>query len=228
MGHTKEYRISSRLVTLASLAIILLSCKENKSNISCDTLNKKSSTWLYEYYTTHDKNMLDSACFYTEKGIINCDKHSKTFILRKLCILSEQNEFLVAVRFIESLDNPLFYELPYYNSLLLHRFKAMNATFKETNVFDENINKCNSILANYFENHSMELDSIIHLTNIDDILSNPMSTALTQYFQYKYFAEKDNVLREFLNLKNDSTINQEFIQYLELAMDDDILEFIGI
>jgi hypothetical protein len=70
--------------------------------------------------------------------------------LRKLHILAEQQKFSEAVNFLETFDKEMFSDLPYFQELLINRFKAMEA-IKENDINKRNkyLQRCVTMIDNF-------------------------------------------------------------------------------
>ncbi len=229
MEFTKKYGITAKAILILFIGMVASQCNYKSKNISCDEINEKSASFFNQYYIDSNRQNLDSSLLYTNEGIYNCSKYKNLLSLRKLGILSEQQDFLTSIQFIDTFDGEMFLDLPYFKELLLNRFKAMKA-INEGNVFerDKYLNRCVSVIDQYLLTNKNSTDALLKQSSITIILKNPLSTAVTQYYYYKSINNMENVINELKLKGNEENINNEFINYLIDYLHTDFMEFNGI
>lgn len=199
------------------------------NKINCDEINEKTTQLINQYYFDNNNEYLDSIMFYLDKGINKCDNCEKILSLRKLSILAEQQNFSEAIKFVKTFDKEMFSDLPYYQELLINRFKVMEAIREnDINTRDRYLAKCVVIIDNYLLANKQKVDSLLKQPNIENILKNPLSTALTQYYYYKSTNNINGILKDLNKKKREKNINNEFIDYLIDYLQTDFMEFNGI
>ncbi|MFV0290426.1 MAG: hypothetical protein ACK5IJ_05930, partial [Mangrovibacterium sp.] len=129
----------------------------------------------------------------------------------------------------KTFDKEMFSDLPYYQELLINRFKVMEAIREnDINTRDRYLAKCVVIIDNYLLANKQKVDSLLKQPNIENILKNPLSTALTQYYYYKSTNNINGILKDLNKKKREKNINNEFIDYLIDYLQTDFMEFNGI
>lgn len=218
------------IIAFVILVLFGTSCTmDNTNNTKCAEYNKKSADLIYQYYLSNDSTKLDSALTYTEIGIARCDSLGRLLGIRKLGILSLKKEYGQALDFIPELDQDPA-ELPYYFMLLRERFRAMKAQ-SEGNSIDRNmsLNLIIEQLGGFVQQHKDEIDSLFAMNNTSAILSDPLSTAITQWYYYRAQIEgKDPIKRELEARELKLGGNQEFYIYLNQTLNEDFMTFSGI
>lgn len=229
MEFNAKFSSLTEAIIIFFFGLLFTQCSNESDKINCNEINRKSIQYINQYYIDNDKRHLDSALFYIERGINNCSNYENVLSLRKLSVLSEQQNYLDAIEFIESFDKEMFSDLPYYQELLINRFRVMKAiNQKDINKRNKYLEKCVTLVEDYLGDHENEIDSLFRQSNIENILNDPLSTALTQYYYYKSLIDFESV-NQVLNEKlDDSESNNKFINYLIEYLQTDFMEFNGI
>jgi len=219
---------------LLILSLLLSGCnltpEKDDASDKCELNNQKSAESYYRYYFDGDQSHLDSALFYIDEVLGSCEEYLGLLSLRKLSILSEKQEYSQALNFIETFDEDLFSDLPYFQDLLKYRFSAMREHSKG------NLELRNRYLESGIENISEFLsanktkaDSLVRLPEVGNILSDPLGTAITQYYFYKSVVEgPESIGAEITNLQEEQRWNEEFIDFLRTCLQEDFLIFNGM
>ncbi len=216
-------------IVIVISGLIFIQCNNEIKKNNCDKINNKSAQLIHQYCLDSNNKYLDSALYYINQGIENCNNYKNVFLLKKLYILSEQQKFIQAIGFIETFEKPMFSDLPYYQELLINRFKVM-AAINNHNVNDRDkyLELCVIIIDNYLSKNKEEVDSLLKQSNIENILQNHLSTAVTQYYYYKSLNDFKGVQNDLRKKKVENDINNEFIDYLMEYLKTDFMEFNGI
>ncbi len=226
MKFNARFGIIAKTIVIVFIGAFFTQCN---NKINCDEINKKSALLINQYYVDNNNDYLDSAMYYIDKGINNCSNYKNILSLRKLSILAEQQNFSEAIKFVKTFDKEMFSDLPYYQELLVNRFKVMEAIKEnDINTRDKYLVKCIVIIDNYLLTNKYKVDSLLQQPNVENILKNPLSTALTQYYYYKSINNSKDVLKDLKEKKQDKNINNEFIDYLMDYLQTDFMEFNGI
>ena len=159
---------------------------QKKNIVSCQKMNQKSMDYLYSFQMSGDSTLLDSALIITNKALAGCEDLKLLLSFRKLDILSKKHDYLKALNFIKSLEDPLFKDLPYYNHYLQNRFRAMDFQAKgDLNKRNKYLKIITNNLNQFISSHQETIDSLAQLSNVDNILNNPFHFPLVQYFYCK-------------------------------------------
>lgn len=231
MEFNEKFGILAKTIIISFFLVFFTQCSNKTKKSNCDEINKRSAQFINQYYTHNNKEYLDSALFYINKGIDNdnCSNCKNILSLKKLNVLAEQQKFSDAIKFIKTFDKKMFSDLPYYQELLINRFKAMDAIKEnEINRRDKYLERCVTMIDNYLLSNKNEVDSLLKQSSIESILKNPLSTALTQYYYYKSVNNSKGVLKHLKEKKEENDINNEFINYLKDYLQTDFMEFNGI
>jgi hypothetical protein len=216
------------------IGLLLSMCRCNLKNDeivkSCDDYNIISAECITRFYYDNDFKHLDTALIYLDDALINCKKFNKLFSLRKLSILSIKQEFSQAILFIDSFEKDFNGDLPYYKNLLKNRFIAMQAQHENKfEIRDSCLNIGINEIELFLSNKKTQLDSLLKQQEIDSILSNPISTAITQYYYYKSIVEgRDKITNEIFDKQIEISGNKDFFDYLKICLEEDFMNFIGI
>jgi len=219
---------------LVIFIIVIVQCnsqngKNVKSEIdTCEKYKVKTGKLIENFYLNGDTTSLDSAIYYIDIAIERCPE-KKFFNLRKLSILSLKQEFSKAINLINNLEDTLFTDMPYYNDVLLMRFKAMKAQ-SEGNMQERDmyINRIIKRINMFLYENEQKVDFLLRSSNTSEILENPLATALTQSYYYKSLVKGKNVIKSELKEKQKSNdLNEDFIIYLTTVLDEDFMIFIG-
>jgi hypothetical protein len=219
------------VVILLGLLLVQRSSDVKSSSFDiCEDYNNMSAECITKFYYDNDYKHLDTALIYIDEALLSCKQYKKLLSLRKLSILSIKQDFAPALTFIDSIDRDLFGELPYFHNLLRNRFVAMRYQ-SENKIQSRNSNLKLSIdeIEDFLSLNKFKVDSLVQLQEIDKILSNRLSTALTQYYYYKSIVEgKENITNEISNKQNEINGNSDFFDYLKDCLEEDFMIFIGI
>lgn len=222
--------ISLRIAIIALTGIFLFQCSYSQKNEECDTANERSAYLYGKFYAVGDESYLDSALVCIDEGLKVCDKNENILSLRKLSILSVKRDYAVALKFIGTLNEELYSDLPYYQELLLGRFRAMKAIDEEE--FSEKeiqLANCVRLLNDYLSDNRSRVDSLVSLKDFESILGDPLSTAWTQYFYYKSIADSyESVKQELIEMKTTGKANDQYLEYVIENLEADFMEFSGI
>lgn len=220
------------IIIIAALFFIQCnnSLKTKKETTNCDEYKIKSAECISRFYNDDELKHLDTALALINKGLKGCDKYQGLFTIRKLGLFSLKKEYDLALSFIDSLDKKLFNDLPFYQKMLKNRFLAMKA--QENNDYELRNSYLNSItddINKYLISKKSEIDTLLVQKDINKILSNPNSTALTQYYYYKSIVDgKEKIEEELNNKQKDINGNKDFFDYLKTSLDEDFMNFIGM
>jgi hypothetical protein len=229
MGLNEKSGFLAKTLVIIFLGAFFLHCNNKTKKINCDEINDRSALFVNQYYIDNNKEYLDSALYYTDKGIDKCSIFKNILSLRKLHILAEQQKFSEGVKFIETFDKEMFSDLPYFQELLINRFKAMEAIREnDNNMRDKYLQRCVNMIDSYLLVNKYRVDSLLKQSRIESILTSPLSTALTQYYYYKSVNNTKDVLKDLKEMKEGKNINDEFINYLKDYLQTDFMEFNGI
>jgi hypothetical protein len=221
--------IFNKSIMIVFFVTFFTQCKNESKQINCEEFNIKSAQFLEQYYTNHKKKYLDSASFYIDKGVNNCTKYKNILSLRKLSILAEQQRFLEAIKFIQTFDKEMFSDLPYYQKLLINRFKVMEAIKENDSIRrDEYLLMCTTLINNYLLANKDKADLLLKESSIEKIMKDPLGTALTQYYYYKSVNNLVEVKRALRKMEEERDVNIEYINYLQDYLKTDFMEFDGI
>jgi len=217
-----------------SLIIILLffHCISKKDeNISkCKEINQETAELIHEFYLDNNNSHLDSALKYLDEYLEKCKKYELLFSLRKLSILSLKKEYYDAIMFIETFEDNMFGDLPYFKTLLLYRFKAMQAHSsgkikKRDNYLDSIIKE----LGKFVQENKNEVDSLLQIDDVEDVLNNSLSTTLIQYYYYKSILEgHEKVESEVYSVFDKKEGNKDFYKMIISTFNEDFLIFTGM
>lgn len=196
----------------------------------CKEYNKKSTELINSFYMNEDSLYLDSALFYIEKGLEKCEEYESLFSLRKLSVLSLQQNYSEGLLFVKTFDEEMFSDLPYFKNLLLNRFKAMNSLSKgDTVERNSYLNYIIKDLKDFLNSHKKEIDSIYKLDNAQEILNSPYSTSIIQFYYYRSILEGDESIKKELNvLKDKESVNNDFLEVILTTLEHDFMVFMGI
>ncbi len=229
MGINEKHSNYTKILVIFLFVILFLGCNNTSKQFKCNEVNEKSMLLFYDYYIYNNSAYLDSALLLVDYGLNYCNENLKILSLRKLSILAEQQNYLDAVTFIDSFDKKMFSELSYYQEVLRNKFIVMNAIKeKDLNKKNEYLKLSVSLIENYLLEHKDKIDSLMKQSNIQSILKSSLSTAITQYYYYKSHIDLSNAENDLNNLKEESGVNVEFIDYLNEFLKADLMEFVGI
>ncbi|MBW6480543.1 MAG: hypothetical protein K0B37_14035 [Bacteroidales bacterium] len=213
------------------LALLFVQCGNLAVNDSskCDVINEKTAKLVYDYYFNNDLLLLDSALIYIDEGLKKCNKYEKLFSLRKLGVLSLKQNYNDALQFIESFDENMFGELPYFKNFLNNRFIAMQAHFVGDSVTRNSyLNEIVAEIDLFLSMNDKEIKALLKLSDVNEILENPLTTSLMQYYYYKALLEGAENVKVKLNLLyRNQMISEEFKDILISIFDEDFLVFVG-
>jgi len=201
---------------------------------SCREYNIKSFNLINKFYIDGDTANLDSAIYYINKALSlsSCKKYQGLLSLRKLGVLSITRDYPHALTFIDSLNNNLYSDLPYFKDLLKNRFKAMEAQDKENKVMrDYYLKSILERLKNYLYRNNTKIDSLLKSPDVNKILGTSQATAITEYYYYRSILfGKEKIIDELLMRQKSKGINKEFYDYLisYLQEQNDFMIFNGI
>jgi hypothetical protein len=217
---------------LIGLIFLFYSCnpKENIELRTCDEYNTLSNECIIKFYKDNNYAHLDTALMYIDTAILNCNNHKKLFSLRKLSVYSIMQEYDKALMFIDSIDDNFIKDLPYFKKLLKFRFLAMHSELN--NDFARRDSCLNIILYDIdllLNQNKTQVDSLLVLADVNLILSNSLSTSVTQYYYYKsiIFGIEPIVL-EITEKREKIRGNEDFFDYLKICLEEDFMIFIGI
>lgn len=220
------------MLILALITSILFSYCTNSTyvNNKCEINNIKSAECISDYYLDDDKSHLDSAMYYIDEVIGDCDDKIGLLTMRKLGIMSLNHEYAQAIEYIDSFDNELFTDMPYYQNLLKNRFKAMKYQSENDTIMKNNsLNICVQYLNKFLDKNRAQADSLMLSKNIELILENPLSITIAQYYYYRVQLEGyDKVKKELDKKVKNHSINEELYNYILLYLKEDFMIFIGI
>jgi|GEM_PF-6669136 len=221
------------LVRLFPLLIIfsLGSCSSEKcSQCDCNKIKEDSYNLINAFYIDNDSNKLEKSVLLCDKGIQCCDSMVNFFSLRKLCVLAELKDYDKALIFIESIDSIMFTQLPYYKSYLKTRFVAMRAQNKnDTITRDSCLKMIENQLDGFLQSKKNEVNEMTLKNEVSEILSDPLSTTITQYYYVKSILYGNKSVEDELNeLCKAGRFNSRFAEHILIYCKTSLLEFIGI
>jgi len=216
---------------LIILFCVLQGCNSvAQSDSLCEKYRVTAAELALEYQLYSDTTKLDSALYYTELALSCCPhKHIPNLILRKLAYLTFMHNYDAGIELIPTLDNPFFYYIPYYNSVLLKRFYAMKS------LYEGDTATCNQYVHSILE--EITPFTAEHQATIDSLCKNDLSTifqdslfslcfAQMQYYYYKFYIEGADVLSQELDLLRQKGYDLEYIEYIQLGIkEEDFLYF---
>jgi hypothetical protein len=217
------------------LAIILSQCvssqESQKDQIDkCEKNNQISADYYVRYYEDSNKLYLDSALLFIDEVLVNCEKQFGILSLRKLSILSIKQDYPTALKFIDTFDEEVFSELPYFQNFLKERFMAMKSQAEgDLDMRDFYLRSIIGEINKFLEMNRTKVDSLISLPDIDSILKNSLGTAITQFYYYKRYIDGfENVKDEIIAKQEENSWNKEFSDYLISFLKEDLMVFNGI
>lgn len=194
-----------------------------KKPVDCDKINEESLHFIDRYNQYKVQQDLDSALFYTNKGLKNCKEYEGLFLMRKLVIYSLGERYSEGIELLSKLGKDVLF--PCYHKVLVFRFKIMKAIYEQRiNEKDKLLKECILLLNNFLLEKKNELDSLFNQSDFGVILSNPLSTLVTQYYYYKSLVNVKQTKEELMRKKH---FNNEFREYLFSFFEDDIMKFKG-
>lgn len=215
------------------LPIVLLfsqcvSSLEKKDNI-CEKNIQRSSDLCTEYYMDNNSIHLDSALFYIDEVLGSCEEYDGFMQLRKLSILSMKQDYSNALLFIETFEENLYGNMPYFQNLLKNRFNAMKSQSEgDTVLRDYYLNFIIKELEEYISLNKEKVDSLLKLSNANKILESPLSSAVIQYYYYRSINEGiENVENELVSTQKSIGGNNEFFDIIMSSFQEDFMVFIG-
>lgn len=225
-----------RLILSAALIFIQFEAFATKvvKTDTCKEYNKKSFSLINKFYINGDTSNLDSAVYYIDKALSlsSCEKYQGLLSLRKIGILSIKRDYPNALTFIDSLNNNLYSNLPYFKDLLRDRFKAMEAQKKGNKVMrDYYLKSIVKLLENYLSENSTKIDSLLKSSDANKILGTSQATAFTEYYYYKsILVGKEKIIDELQMQQKSKRLNKGFYDYLisYLREQNDFMVFNGI
>jgi len=211
---------------LIFLFCILQGCNSAAQNDSlCDKYKLAVSEFELEYKLYGDTAKLDSALYYMELVIIHCPHDSiGQLTWYKLGLLSLKHNYDAGIELIPTLKNPFFYEIPYYNSVLLKRFKAMKSLYEgDTATYKQYVYSILEEIAPFIAEHQATLDTLCK-NNLSTIFKNSTYPfTQIQYYYYKSLIESDEILETELDVLKQKGYDLEYIEYIKLGFTDDFL-----
>lgn len=196
-------------------------------NAECDSIAWELSYLMNDYYIIGKEQSfirLDSALLIIESIDGKCEKYNTVNSLRKLSILSIKQEYSQAIKYAEQLNDTII--APIYKVVIINRFKAMIAQ-KEEDIDAKNqyIRKIIDVLQTQLPPN--EIDSMLHLCDIDSIMQYPKYIYLTQYYYYRVQLEGfDKIISELNSVVKDC--EQDVLWILKPEKDSDFMVFNGI
>ena len=175
----KIKRIMGRLILLLTLVLSQCVSAPETNNAPCDKSeinNQKSADYYAKYYMDGDQSHLDSALFYIDEVLGSCEKYAGLLSLRKLSILSVKRDYSQALQFIETFDEEIFSDLPYFQNLLKNRFNAMKSQAEgDFDMRDYYLKSSIEEINKFLSMNKTKGDSLLGLSDIS-IGSNPSCT----------------------------------------------------
>lgn len=220
-------------VILIFIQFDVLATKVVKTD-TCKEYNKKSFNLINKFYIDGDTSDLDSAVYYINKALSlsSCEKYQGLLSLRKIGILSIKRDYPNALTFIDSLNNNLYSDLPYFKDLLRDRFQAMEAQEKGNKVMrNYYLKSIIKLLENYLSKNRTKIDSLLELPDVNKIIGTSQATAITEYYYYKsILVGKEKIIDELQMQQKSKGLNKEFYDYLisYLQEQNDFMVFNGI
>jgi hypothetical protein len=173
-------------------------------------MNKKVADYQTNYVIQQDSNFLrlDSALVLIDTMLCDCSGIYAGLITAKLRILSIECRYDAALDLINSLDsnNKIF---PLDKLVLTKRFQAMKAqSLGNTQLRNSLIIEIKDYLNNYLYSNKSEVDSILQLSDIDDIMKyNGIFKIIGYYYYLSQIDGTEKALTQINTLKG----NREFI-----------------
>lgn len=196
----------------------------------CEKNNVKSSELISQFYIDNDTLLLDSALFYIDEIYQKCDNLKGLLSLRKLGLFSMTKDYSKALVFINSLNADFFGDLTYFNSFLMNRFNAM--LYQDIGDLDKR-NEYLKFIVNEIEDFLVDneekVNSLFSLSEIEDILSKPISTSLMQYYYYKALLDGiENIEAELKYREETKGGNKEFYEVIKTTFQEDFMVYNGL
>lgn len=215
------------LVVVLTFSQCALSTKKDKD--WCEKMNQKSADYIYNFQMSDNSAYLDSALVCVDKSLKECGEFKQILSFRKLDILSKKYDYQEAISFIKSFDNPLFKDLPYYNNYLLNRYKAMSQQFNgDIEKRDYYLKITIGDLEQFILQNEEEIDLMFNLTDVNDILGNPLHFVIPQYYYSKSILYGyDSVKIELDSLQKLKGGNSEYYDFILVCLENDFMDFVG-
>jgi uncharacterized protein YceK len=201
---------------------LLQGCNSVAQNDSlCEKYRMTSAELVLDYQLYGDTANLDTALYYLDMALSCCPrKYFVNDIGRKLQILSLMRDYDACIEIIPTLENPLLYEFPYYNSVLLKRFYAMRSLYQgDTATYKQYVYSILDELTPFIAEHQETLDSLCK-NDLETIWKSSLWFAQTQYYFYKSFIENADFLPQEFDLLKQKGYDFEYIEYIESMLKD--------
>lgn len=219
-----------KLLFIIIVVLSLCQCVSGRKDDEwCKKMNQRSADYIFNFQMSKDSVFLDTALYCTEEALNSCIKLKKLLSFRKLGILSMRHDYPQAISFIETFEDPMIKELPYYNNYLLNRFKAMSYQWEGDTL------KCNTVLrttminiGTFISQNSKSIDYLFNTNDLNEILKNPLHFALVQYYYIKsvlYGCAKVQV--ELDSLQKIRGGNPALYDFITTTMNADFMDFVG-
>ena len=205
--------------------------KKKETSAYCEKCKIISAVCMERYDMDNNYKHLDTALIYINKALLSCNKEKKKyFTLRKLAVLSMKKDFDQALVVIKNMDTTYFYAFPYFNNLLKNRFIAMKAQSENKIIVRDSALRISIIeIGKFLTVNKLKIDSLLQHKNVNDVFSNPLSTAFTEYYYYKSIIEgSEKVKQEISNKQRQINGNEEYFKYVNEFLSQDFMVFIGI
>jgi len=219
-----------RFLFLIALLFFQCASKKDENIPKCEQINQETAELIHEFYLDNNHSHLDSALKYIDNYLEKCKEYELLFSLRKLSILSLKKEYSDALMFIETFEDKMFGDLSYFKTILLYRFKAMQAhSDGKIKNRDDYLDSIIKELDKFILDNKNEVDSLLQLDDIEDILSNSLSTTLMQYYYYKSILEgHEKVQSEIYSVFDKKEGNKDFYEMIITTFNEDFLIFTGM
>ncbi len=210
-------------IFIFTLSLSVLFCLNCNSQTKCEEYHTKALEFMNEYFFSDEKDKfyLDSAQFYLDNVIENCE-YKDMVILHKLQLLSNQRNYKQALHIIDNnkwdIDTVA---APYFISVLKNRFEAMQLLFNgDTLACNNTIKSIISELDNFLIPHKQEIDSVLKLDE-ENAMKFPLIYPILQYYYYKFILYTPEEAKKELDVLEKSGVNKDVIDWFLTPEEDD-------
>jgi len=219
----------SRLILLFILLFSQCESSTQRYIDLCEKNNVKSSELISQFYMDNDTLHLDSALIYIDEIYQKCDDLKGLLSLRKLSIYSMKKDYSKALLFINTFNDGFFGDLTYFKNFLLNRFNAMR--FQDIGDLKKRNDYLKFIvndLEGFLVSNEGKVNSLFKLSDVEEILRNPISTPVIQYYYYKAMLEGTERTEAKLKLREKTKGgNKEFYEFIKTTFQEDFMIYIG-
>jgi hypothetical protein len=206
---------------------------------TCDKYNIKIATMTYNFYWAKDISNSDSAFLHLDSALLCLDealnvckkeeKYKRNFTIRKLNLLSIKYDYAIGIELIKQTEDSLLNMYPYYKSVILKRFYAMQCQYKgDTIKRNEYIRSIIDDIQPYIKENQYTIDTLCQNYSNITVISQKSKVffAFIQYYYYRSIIE-DNVslAKELDLLEYQKHYNHECLEDIKYFWAEDFLIF---